>query len=379
MSVFDEVVERRGTSSVKWDKYKDTDILPMWVADMDFRSPPQVVKALQERASSGVFGYTQPPEELIEVFLDYLKRSYGFIAESDDLVFIPGVVPSLNIACRGLVEPGESIVTATPVYYPFLEAPENFGHDLIRVPVEDASGVYTYPLDGLERALRSNSRLLLLCNPFNPLGRVLSEPELAGIIDICLRHGLTICSDEIHSDLVFDARRHLPTATVNTDIEEHLVTLMSPGKTYNLAGIGGSVAIIKSPELRARFVAAADGITSHVHLFSFAAMLAAYRDCDSWYRELIPYLEGNRDYLKERIEAMPGLSMNQVEATYLAWLDVRELGLEDPSAFFESAGIGMSDGSLFDGPGFMRLNFGCPRIMLELALDRIEHAVRGHL
>ncbi len=375
MSLFDEVTERRGTYSTKWDKYRDTDILPMWVADMDFKSPPQITQAIVNRTEHGIYGYTEPPDELIEVFLGYLQSQFDWTVSHEELVFIPGVVPGLNVACRGFVDPGESVITATPVYHPFLEAPENTGHELIRVPVDQVDGSYRYPLNGLEQSIDNSCRLLLLCNPFNPVGRMLTRNELNGIADICLQNGLTICSDEIHCDLCFDGRRHVPMAKINPDIEDHLVTLMSPGKTFNLSGIGGGIAIIRNPDLREKFIAASEGITGDVNLFSFEVMLAAYRDCEPWREELITCLQANRDYLKQRLDSIPGLSMNRVEATYLAWIDTRQLNLRDPTGFFESSGVGLSDGTHFGSPGYLRLNFGCPMEILEQACDRIEHAV----
>ncbi|MCY4532795.1 MAG: PatB family C-S lyase [Gammaproteobacteria bacterium] len=375
MSLFDEVTERRGTYSTKWDKYRDTDILPMWVADMDFKSPPQITQAIVNRTEHGIYGYTDPPDELIEVFLGYLQRQFDWTVSHEELVFIPGVVPGLNVACRGFVDPGESVITVTPVYHPFLEAPKNTGHELIRVPVDQVDGSYRYPLNGLEQSIDNSCRLLLLCNPFNPVGRMLTRNELNGIANICLQNELTICSDEIHCDLCFDGRRHIPMAKINPDIEDHLVTLMSPGKTFNLSGIGGGIAIIRNPDLREKFIAASEGITGDVNLFSFEVMLTAYRDCEHWREELITCLQANRDYLKQRLDSVPGLSMNRVEATYLAWIDTRQLNLQDPTGFFESSGVGLSDGTHFGSPGYLRLNFGCPMEILEQACDRIEHAV----
>ncbi len=375
MSLFDEVTERRGTYSTKWDKYRDTDILPMWVADMDFKSPPQITQAIVNRTEHGIYGYTDPPDELIEVFLGYLQSQFDWTVSHEELVFIPGVVPGLNVACRGFVDPGESVITATPVYHPFLEAPKNTGLELIRVPVDQVDGSYRYPLNGLEQSIDNSCRLLLLCNPFNPVGRMLTRNELNGIANICLQNELTICSDEIHCDLCFDGRRHIPMAKINPDIEDHLVTLMSPGKTFNLSGIGGGIAIIRNPDLREKFIAASEGITGDVNLFSFEVMLTAYRDCEPWREELITCLQANRDYLKQRLDSVPGLSMNRVEATYLAWIDTRQLNLRDPTGFFESSGVGLSDGTHFGSPGYLRLNFGCPMEILEQACDRIEHAV----
>ena len=369
---FDVVLDRRG--STKWDKYRDTDVLPMWIADMDFNPPAAVIDQIQSYVATEMFGYTDPPSELIYVLKTHLEETYAWQVSADDLVFIPGVVSGLNVACRGLVAPGETLLTATPVYYPFLDVPNNVDRELIRLAV-DMDGDYRYPVSELEAAITPDSRMLLLCNPFNPVGRVLTASELSDIVSLCLDHDLLICSDEIHCQLIFDDRQHIPVAKVDSRIEENLVTLIGPGKTYNLAGIGGGVAIIKNPEMREKFAQASDGIMGSINVIAYQAMLAAYRDGEPWRIELIRYLQNNRDYLAQRIAKIPGISMNLVEATYLAWIDVRLLALEDPPAFFESAGVGLSDGAQFAGPGFVRLNFACARANLTEACDRIERAV----
>ncbi|MAY82236.1 MAG: aspartate aminotransferase [Deltaproteobacteria bacterium] len=372
MPDFDVVLDRRG--STKWDKYRDTDVLPMWIADMDFNPPAAVIDQIQSYVATQMFGYADPPSELIYVVLNYLEETYAWQVNADDLLFIPGVVSGLNVACRGLVAPGETLLTATPIYYPFLDVPKNMDRELIRLPV-DMDRDYRYPVYELEAAITPDSRMLLLCNPFNPVGRVLTPSELGDIVSLCLEHDLLICSDEIHCQLIFDDRQHIPVAKVDSRIEENLVTLMGPGKTYNMAGIGGGVAIIKNPAMREKFAEASEGIMGSINVIAYQAMLAAYRDGEPWRMELIRYLQNNRDYLAQRIRKIPGISMNPVEATYLAWLDVRPLALEDPLAFFESAGVGLSDGAQFAGPGFMRLNFACPRAILTEACDRIERAV----
>ena len=329
---------------------------------------------IQSYVATEMFGYTDPPSELIYVLKTHLEETYAWQVSADDLVFIPGVVSGLNVACRGLVAPGETLLTATPVYYPFLDVPNNVDRELIRLAV-DMDGDYRYPVSELEAAITPDSRMLLLCNPFNPVGRVLTASELSDIVSLCLDHDLLICSDEIHCQLIFDDRQHIPVAKVDSRIEENLVTLIGPGKTYNLAGIGGGVAIIKNPEMREKFAQASDGIMGSINVIAYQAMLAAYRDGEPWRIELIRYLQNNRDYLAQRIAKIPGISMNLVEATYLAWIDVRLLALEDPPAFFESAGVGLSDGAQFAGPGFVRLNFACARANLTEACDRIERAV----
>ncbi len=376
MQDFDIVIDRK--DSTKWKKYKDTGVLPMWIADMDFRAPQAVSDLLKVRLDLGDFGYTDAPNELRDVIVERLKVSYDWTVERNEILFIPGVVSGLNTVCRAWVKPDESIITAAPIYPPFLEAPAINGRELIKIDTDPVGGGYHYPLFALRNAITSKSRLLLLCNPFNPIGRVLSFSELREIVDICLDHHLLICSDEIHCDLVFDGRSHIPLAKVDERIEQSLVTLISPGKTFNIAGIGGGIAIIKNKSLREKFLEASHGIVGDVSLFSYAAMLAAYRDCESWRKQVINYLQDNRNYCENRAEKIPGIKMNKVEATYLAWLDVRDLKLDDALSFFEEAGVGLSDGEDFGGPGFMRLNFGCPRAILTEAWDRIAGAVDKH-
>lgn len=371
---FDAVIDRKGTFSTKWEKYRDTDVLPLWVADMDFRSPEPVVNALVERAEHGVFGYTQTPGELIQVIVERLAARYDWHVEPEDIVFLPGVVPGFNMACRGLAGPDEAILTVTPVYYPFLDAPRYADRKLVTVDAKLEDDRWGYPLADLDEAASGDTRLMLLCNPHNPIGRSLDHRELEGVVDICRRQNLLICSDEIHCDLLFDDRRHVPIATME-GARDITVTLMAASKTFNLAGLGGGFAVIQNPELRRAFFRAGRGIVPNVNVFAYTSMLAAYRDCNDWHRELIEYLQANRDYLYEEIASMPGITMNHVEATYLAWLDVRQLELEDPVSFFEEAGVGLSGGGRFGGPGFVRLNFGCSRLILSEAVKRIRKAL----
>ena len=373
---FDTVLNRRDTDSGKWARYAGTNILPMWVADMDFKAPLEIIDGMKERADHGIFGYASPPPELPGVIIERMARMYNWQVHEDEIQFLPGVVPGLNIASRGLVSPGESIITATPIYYPFLSAPDNWGLKLHRIRAGNTGGEWSFPQDELESTLADNPdiKLLLLCNPFNPIGRLLNKEELKRIIEACLKYDVLICSDEIHCDLLFDDRKHVPTASISSEAADITVTLMAPTKTFNLAGVGGSVAIIKNPDIRERFMEARKGTLVGVNVFAYTSMLIAYRDCESWRQELIGYLQANRDYLADRIKNIPGISMSPVEATYLAWLDVSQLALADAMSFFEDAGVGFSDGAQFDGKGFMRFNFACPRETLIEACDRIENA-----
>lgn len=372
---FDAIIDRTHTDSSKFDKYRDTGILPLWVADMDFRSPEPIVEALVARAKHGVFGYTHAPDELIEVIIRRLARLYDWHVAAEDLVFFPGVVAGLNLACRAYARRGESVITAVPIYPPFMSAPEYSERDLVKVPALYEKGHWGFPVEGLAAAANGNARLLLLCSPYNPVGRALTKAELESIVEICKARNIVICSDEIHCDLVFDGRRHVPTATISRDAADITVTLMAPSKTFNIAGFGGSFAVIQNPELRKHFKRAMRGIVPGVNISAWVSMLAAYRDSEAWYQALIAYLEGNRDFLVSAFEDIPGVRMNDVEATYLAWLDVSALKLDNPPAFFEQAGIGMSEGYRFGDDRFMRLNFGCPRSVLEEAVVRFKRAL----
>jgi cysteine-S-conjugate beta-lyase len=372
---FDAPIERSGTFSTKYDRYKDVDTLPMWVADMDFRSPPPVIDALVARAKHGVFGYTDIPDELTEAIVARLKRRYGWHIESADLVFLPGVVPGLSIACRAFTEPGEAVITTTPIYPPFMDAPKLTGRELRCVKALYEQGDWRLPVNALVDAIDGGGRLLLLCSPYNPVGKTLRRDELEAIVEACAKNGVVICADEIHCDLLFDGRQHMPTASIGGGAEAITVTLMSAGKTFNLAGIGGAFAVIRNPALREKFVQQQRGIAENVNLMAIVSMLSAYRDGGPWHEAMMAYLQANRDYLYRELNRLPGIRVNRVEATHLAWVDVSALHLADPPAFFEQAGIGMSEGHRFGDDRFMRLNFGCRRKLLEEAVSRFERAV----
>ncbi len=374
---FDTPIDRRNTASEKWDKYAGRDILPMWVADMDFRSPPAVIKALQERVEHGVFGYTAPPRELVETVVTMLQREYGWHIREEWLVWLPGLVCGLNVACRAVGEAGDGVATFTPVYPPFLSAPKLSGRELVSVPLVCEGEKWQMDLAALERAITPRTRLLLLCSPHNPVGRVWTREEQLELAEFAERHNLIVCSDEIHAGLVLDEdKRHVPFATLSPETARRTITLHAPSKTWNIPGLGCSFAVILDDGLRRLFRHAMAGIVPHVNLLGYTAALAAYRDGEGWRQALLGYLRENRDLVLHAIDAMPSLRTWPVEATYLAWIDARGLGSDDPAAFFEQAGVGLSDGGPFGAPGYVRLNFGCPRPLLQSALDRMQLAVK---
>ena len=373
-------VERRNTASMKWDKYKGRDIIPLWVADMDFCSPPAVIEALQKRVDHGVFGYTIPPESLNTAVVKMLQADYGWVIEPQWLVWLPGLVTGLNVACRAVGEDNDDVMTAVPVYPPFLTAPENSRRRLVKVPLQEKDNRWTFDFDRLESAITPDTRLFLLCNPHNPVGRIFSREELKALAMICEKHDIIICSDEIHCGLLLDEdKAHLPTSTLDPEVAKRTITLMSPSKTFNLPGLGCAFAVIPDEKLRRRFVQAKSGIVPLVNALGFVAAEAAYLDCADWHAGLLEYLRGNRETVARAIAHMPPLSMAPLEATYLAWIDVRSADLPDPVRFFEDAGVGLQDGIEFDGPGFVRLNFGCRRSLLEEALNRMKSAMDKHV
>lgn len=377
---FDRIIDRRDTASEKWEKYRDSEILPMWVADTDFMSPPAVIKALQQRISHGVFGYTQTPAELNRLVIDRMHRLYDWSIEADWLVWLPGMVCGLNLSCRSVGADGDSVLVPKPVYPPFMTAPRLSSRQLVTIPMQQQGARWTLDFDALEAAISADSRLLLFCNPHNPGGTCYRREELERLASIARQHDLIVCSDEIHCDLILEPGvEHLPLASLQSDIEARSITLMAPSKTYNIAGLGCSFAIIPDPELRKTFRRVRRGIVPDVNLLGYTAALAAYRDGDAWNRRQLDYLRDNRDYLVREINKIPGLRMEPVEATYLAWIDVSAAKLDNPAHFFEQAGVGMSPGRDFGDDRFMRLNFGCPRGLLEEAVRRIRSALLNHL
>lgn len=377
---FDHAPDRRGLPGDKWGRYAGRDVLPLWVADMDFAAPPAVIDAVQKRVAHGVFGYTSPWPSLVEAVLEHLQLEYGWKVEADWLLWLPGMVSGFNIACALAGEAGDGVVTATPVYPPFLAAPGNTGRRLQTCELVLRDGRWQWDWNALEAAVDGGTRMLLLCSPHNPVGRVLDEAELRELAAFAARHELLICSDEIHCGLVLDAGlRHRPIATLDAATAARSITLMAPSKTWNVASLYCALAIIPDADLRRRYRRVMRGIVPPVNVLGLVATEAAYRDGEPWRQALLDYLRGNRARVLEALSAMPGLSTVSPESTYLAWIDCREMlaerRLDDAAAFFEAAGVGLSDGVPFGAPGFLRLNFGCTRATLDEALRRMGAAL----
>jgi cystathionine beta-lyase len=372
---FDQFVDRSGTASLKWDVYPEG-VLPLWVADMDFASPPAVVEALRARGAHGVFGYSLAPDSLVGAIRAHLATHYGWSIEPEWLVWLPSVVPGLNLACRAFAAAGEDVMTVTPVYPPFLEAPSYQGRRLLTVPAILERGRWQLPLEAMEAALTPATRVLLFCHPHNPLGRVWSRSEVAAVVEFCRRHDLVLCSDEIHCDLLLDPLGHVPAATLGSDAAALAVTLMSPSKTFNLPGLNFAFAIVPDEELRRRFEQAAADLLPFPGCFAIVAAEAAYLEGGEWLAELLAYLRSNRDLIETFVAAeLPRVTMTHVEATYLAWLGVSALGLDDPEAACRAAGVALSAGAAFGDPAYLRLNFACPQSTLQEALRRLQVAL----
>ncbi len=333
---FDELIDRRHSDSAKWRCFDDG-VLPMWVADMDFRSPEPVIRALHERVEHGVFGYGMEPVELREVVQERLARLYGWRVPPEAIVFLPGVVVGFRAACRGLAAPGEGVLVQTPVYPPIFRAWSDTG--LVRQEMEltrGADGRYSIDFDAFERVIDERTRVFILCNPHNPVGRVFELEELERLAEICLRSRLVICSDEIHSDLIFSGHRHLPIASLAPEVGARTITLIAPSKTFNIAGLHCAMAVVPDVGLRERFCKGQAGLVEHPSILDYAAALAAYREGQPWLDSVLAYLEANRDYLIDYVRShMPGIGVARPEGTYLAWLDCRGAGIDgNPHRFF---------------------------------------------
>ena len=371
---------RRDTDSQKWQKYAGRDVLPMWVADMDFCSPPALIEALHRRVDHGIFGYARPVKSTVDSVVSAMKQRYGWSIEPSWIVWLPGLVVGLNVTAQAFAQYRDEVLTLTPVYPPFMSAPKNSGRISLQAPWQLQNGAWTVDWEALERTVTPQTKLFFLCNPHNPLARVWRRDELARLADFCVRHSLVLCSDEIHCDLILDpSLPHIPTATISPAIAARTVTLMAPSKTYNVPGLGVSIAIIPDVMRRAQFVRAAAGIVAETTVLGFAACEAAYRDCEPWRQELLATLRGHRDFLLDfTARELPGIKVEApIEATYLAWLNVSALQLADPAAHFEKHGVGLSDGTPFGAPKgkYLRLNFGCTRTTLAEALERMKCAV----
>jgi len=374
---FNTCPDRAGSGSLKWERYAGRDVIPMWVADMDFTSAPEIIEALHERVTHGVFGYTVPPASTVEAARAYLRERHGAEVTPEQILWFPGLVPALNVACRAFVPAGGEVLTCTPVYPPFLSSPEFAGVGLKTVDLVDNNGVWEIDFDGLEATLTPNTKLFILCNPHNPVGRVFPRTTLERLAEFCCRHGLVLISDEIHCDLVLDDLPHTSGLKLTGPSGPPVLSMFAPSKTFNLAGLACAFVVIPDANTRRVFQKSARGLITEINALGYAGCEAALRHGWPWHREMIQTLRANRDHVEDFVAtSLPGIRTWHLEATYLAWLDARELKLPNAAKFFEDHGVGLSDGVPFGAPqGFLRLNFGCPRSQLDEALARMARAL----
>ncbi len=383
---FDRPIERKNTESSKWDNVKTLfgheDVLPLWVADMDFASPQPVVDALIERAKHPIYGYTRTPSGLVPAVVDRMEKRFGWKIDPSWIIFTPDVVAAVNAAVRALSGPGGKVIVQSPAYPPFWSSVTNSKSTSIVNELKLVDGHYEIDFDDLEACFAApDARAMILCSPHNPVGRVWTRDELLRIGHLASRYKVPVISDEIHGELIFKGKRHFSFGSLGEEFAANSITSMAPSKTFNLAGLHAAVTIIPDEGLRARFNEARAGVMGSVGLFGLIGMEAAFRYGDEWLGQALEYIEGNRDYAIDYFRTrIPSIKPVMPEGTYLLWLDCRALGLSpvELRAFFNSkARVGLNDGPSFGqgGEGFQRMNLGCPRNTLTEALRRIEAAV----
>lgn len=370
-------VTRRGTGSIKYDRKPKLD--PFWVADMDFVSAPAILEALHQRVDHGVFGYAQAHEGLNEAVIDYLRVRRHAEVPIEHIVHLGGLVPALSLAARAYCKPGDAVMTCTPVYPPFIGVHHDAQASLITVDHVLTDGQWTFDWESMEKAVTPQSKVFLLCNPQNPLGRVFSEIEVTRLAEFCEAHDLILVSDEIHGDLIFDESNtpHFSALNLPEKFSNRTITLLSPSKTWNIAGLGYAYAVIPDDSVRRKFSAARGHTLTEINALSYYAAEAAYRHGEAWRLELISTLKENRDLLVDFIrDRCPELQVRSGQATYLAWIDARAMGVENPAQYFEkNAGLFLSDGAYFGSPGWIRFNFGCPQARMLEGLEKIAAAL----
>ncbi len=375
-TIFDKKIDRTNSNSEKWNKYKGEDIIPLWVADMDFEAPEPIVKAMQKRLEHKVFGYTPIEDETLQALVDFVKRHYNWEIKKEWILFSYGVVISMNFATRAIKS--KEVIINTPVYPHFYKAPKNAGSKVIKVPLVEKDNRWSIDFDEFEKAITKDCKLYMLCNPHNPGGTAFTKEELTKIANIAKKHNLIVCSDEIHADLILNPKiKHTPIASLNKDIEQRTITLLAPSKTFNIAGLKSSFVIIPNDSLRRKFKLEMRGLVDDPNIFANVATKAAYKECDNWLFELREYLRGNLELVQEFVSKNPKLKLLNQDATFLAWIDVSGLNLSKPYEYFLEHGVGLSEGEPFGSKDFLRLNFGTQRDLLKEALSRMQRAINN--
>lgn len=385
---FDERIERFGSNCFKWDLapkiFGTSDILPMWVADMDFKSPPEVVDALYERVGHGVFGYGARPASYYAAFIAWAKKRYGFVIDRQHILFSPGIVPALSLCVAAFTAPGDGVIIQPPVYPPFAGVVKDWGRKVLENNLKQSAdgGAYEIDFADLEAKAESGAKMLFLCAPHNPVGRVWRAEELERVLDICVKNNILVVSDEIHADIIYSGNRHICPATISKKAAENMITLMSPSKTFNITGLSISSAVISDKKLRDAFSAQMERLhISQTNVFGITAFEAAYTHGEPWLAALLEYLEKNRDRALEFIaRELPQLTAVKPESTFLMWINFEKLGMKQDKLnefIIKKARLGLNDGAAFGaaGNGFMRLNFACPRAVLDEGLARLKNAV----
>ena len=376
---FDQIIDRRSSDSIKWNLHDD-DVLPLWVADMDFPSPPEVLDALRNRVDHGLFGYSKTQEKTRLAVKNWLSSRHGWNVQVDDILIVPGVVQAFNVAASAYSQPGDSVLLQTPAYHPYFDVHSNSNLKQVISPlVRDSKGYYSLDNTQFRDSFLPNTRTFMLCNPHNPTGRVFTRAELLSMAEICLNNNSIICSDEIHSDIVHPGYKHIPIASLSDEIAQMTITLISTTKTFNLAGLKSSAVIIRNPRLRELFINRLSGFVGSVNILGEIALSAAYDHGSNWLDQLLNYLEENRQYLLDFVtNELPGINISPPEGTYLAWLDCSNLNIAEPGKFFlNEARVGLNSGEWFgeDYSDHVRINFACPRETLANALERLRIAV----
>lgn len=381
---FDEVIDRTGTAAVKIDGMKEvwgrTDLLPLWVADMDFATPPFILDAIRRRCEHPILGYTEKPESYYQAIIGWVKRRYGMEVSKEQLNYVPGIVAGLGMALNCFTVPGDKVMIMPPVYHPFAWLVQRNGRRLVECPLKLENGTYRMDLDLFRRSIKG-VRVLILCNPHNPGGVVWTKEELETLADVCAEDNVIVFSDEIHADLTLPPHRHVPFAMISEHARNNSVTFMAPSKAFNMPGMAASHTVIYNEGLRKRFVSYLDaGELDMGHVLAYPAVEAAYTQGDEWLEQCLAYVQANIDYVEAYLqENLPAIQAMRPQASYLVWLDCRKLGLSQEALvdfFVSGARLALNDGAMFgkEGEGFMRMNVGCPRSILEQAMKQLKEA-----